>query len=86
MVACMGFRIFETLSWGKILYIDDLITKEKSRKKGFGRVLLEYAIEQGRFHNCSEIHLDSGFHRYDAHRLYLNMGFTLHCHHLSLVL
>jgi GNAT superfamily N-acetyltransferase len=84
--ACMGFRIFETLGWGKILYIDDLITREKSRKKGLASALLTYAIEQSRLTHCAEVHLDSGHHRYDAHRLYLNLGFTLNCHHLSLVL
>lgn len=86
VVACMGFRIFETLCWKNILYIDDLITREKSRRKGFGKMLLEYAVEQARLQNCAELHLDSGHHRFDAHRLYLNMGFTLHCHHLSLIL
>lgn len=82
--ACMGYRVFETLAWGKILYIDDLITREKSRKKGFGRLLLDYAVEQGRFNQCKEVHLDSGHYRYDAHRLYLNRGFTLYCHHFAL--
>jgi GNAT superfamily N-acetyltransferase len=86
VAACMGYRIFETLPWGKILYIDDLITRAKSRKKGWGNALLTYAIEQARETKCSEVHLDTGHHRYDAHRLYLNRGFTLNCHHLSLVL
>lgn len=84
--ACMGFRSFETLPWGKILYIDDLITREKSRKNGFGRRLATYAIEQARLAGCAQVHLDSGYQRFDAHRLYLNMGFTLICHHLALIL
>ena len=84
-VSCIGFRIFETLAWGKILYIDDLVTRESSRRKGFGRKLLAYAIDQGRMENCDQIHLDSGHHRFDAHRLYLNMGFKITCHHLALV-
>jgi len=84
--ACMGFRIFETLPWGKILYIDDLITREKSRKNGFGRRLVDYAVEQARQAGCAQVHLDSGHHRFDAHRLYLNMGFILSCHHLALIL
>lgn len=84
--ACMGFRMFETLAWGKILYIDDLITREKSRKKGLGAFLISYAIEQGRSQHCNEIHLDSGFARFDAHRLYLNKGFKLYCHHFALAL
>ncbi len=86
IAACIGFRIFETLGWGKILYIDDLITKKKFRKKGFGGALLRFAIEQAKLNSCQEVHLDSGHHRYEAHRLYLNYGFILSCHHLSLTL
>jgi GNAT superfamily N-acetyltransferase len=84
--ACMGFRMFETLAWGRILYIDDLITREKSRRKGLAGSLLTHAVEQGRLAKCAEIHLDTGHHRHDAHRLYLSKGFTLNCHHLALVL
>jgi len=84
--ACMGFRIFETLAWGKILYIDDLITRKKSRKKGLAKRLLDYAIQQGSSEKCAEIHLDSGYQRHDAHRLYLNCGFKLLCHHFSLTI
>lgn len=29
--ALAGFRIIEFLAWGRVLYIDDLITDEKSR-------------------------------------------------------
>ena len=72
-VACMGYRIFETFGWGKLLYIDDLITREKSRKRGFAKVLLDYAIEQARQENCAEVHLDSGHHRHDARYLLFKM-------------
>lgn len=84
--ACIGFRIFETLAWGKILYIDDFITREKSRKKGFGKQLLDYAIEQARLEKCDEVHLDSGHHRHDAHRFYLQAGFFINSHHFALPL
>jgi GNAT superfamily N-acetyltransferase len=84
VLACMGYRVFETLAWNRILYIDDLITQTCARKQGLGRKLLNYAIEQARQNRCAEIHLDSGHQRHDAHRLYLNTGFTLHCHHFSL--
>lgn len=86
VAACIGFRMFETLAWGKLLYIDDLITREKSRKNGFASALLTYAIEQGRANGCAQTHLDSGHQRHDAHRLYLNHGFRIDCHHLALIL
>lgn len=40
IVALAGFRIAENLAWGKYLYIDDLITDEKNRKKGYGKCYL----------------------------------------------
>ena len=84
--ACMGYRVFNTLGWGKILYVDDLITRVKSRKNGFAKILLDFAFEQAKLENCDEVHLDSGHHRFDAHRFYLNTGFKLNCHHFSKVL
>jgi GNAT superfamily N-acetyltransferase len=84
IASCMGFRIYETFGWGKILYIDDLITRAKSRRKGFARALLDYAKVQARKQNCNEMHLDSGHHRFDAHRLYLNFGFKITCHHFAM--
>lgn len=86
VASCMGFRIYETFGWGKILYIDDLITREKSRKKGFAKILLNYALEVAKRENCDEMHLDSGHHRFEAHRLYLNFGFKITCHHFALSL
>ena len=37
-VACIGFRFLITLACGKVLYIDDFITKEKTRGKGYGKI------------------------------------------------
>ncbi len=81
--ACMGFRMFETLAWGKIMYIDDLVTRDRSRKKGYAETLIAYAVDRARLEGCQEIHLDSGHHRHDAHRFYLNQNFTLYCHHFA---
>jgi GNAT superfamily N-acetyltransferase len=84
VVACIGFRFLTTLAWGKILYIDDLITKEKNRGKGYGKTLLDYVIQIARERSCAEIHLDTGYGRHAAHKAYLKQGFELHCHHLAL--
>ncbi len=43
MVACFGCRVLAMLAWGKILYIDDLITKEKCGRS-YSRALLDYAL------------------------------------------
>ena len=82
--AIAGFRFLEFLAWGKVLYIDDLITDSGARKNGHGGKLLKWVIEQGKQAKCDQIHLDSGPQRHDAHRLYLNHGFKIIGHHFAL--
>jgi len=82
--ALVGFRFMELLAWGKVLYIDDLITDSETRKSGHGGKLLKWVIEQAKTENCDQVHLDSGPQRHDAHRLYLNHGFKIVAHHFSL--
>jgi GNAT superfamily N-acetyltransferase len=82
--ALVGFRFLEFLAWGKVLYIDDLITDSETRKSGHGGKLLKWVIEQAKKENCDQIHLDSGPQRHDAHRLYLNHGFKIIGHHFAL--
>ncbi len=84
VVACAGFRIMTTLAWGKTLYIDDLITGKKERGKGYAQTLLHHISSIARENQCAQIHLDTGYTRHTAHKLYVNHGFDFHCHHLSL--
>lgn len=84
VVACSGFRFMNMLAWGKILYIDDLITKDGHRGRGYGKALLDYTAKVARDNGCSQIHLDSGYARHEARSLYLSYGFKLSCHHLAL--
>ncbi|HXH54867.1 MAG TPA: GNAT family N-acetyltransferase [Gammaproteobacteria bacterium] len=84
VVGCVGFRILTTLAWRKILYIDDLITKEKFRNKGYSKLLLNHVIQIAREKCCEQIHLDTGYTRHLAHKVYLKEGFEFNCHHLAL--
>ena len=73
-VAVAGIRFGENLAWGRFLYVDDLVTAQRHRSKGYGKALLEwiehYAVEA----RCGEVHLDSGLQRQDAHRFYEREG------------
>jgi GNAT superfamily N-acetyltransferase len=80
----IGFREAEFLIWGKIVYVDDLSTIDGSRGKGFAGKLLDWVIAYAKEHQCSGVHLDTGYSRHVAHRFYLNRGFNIGCHHLSL--
>ena len=79
-----GFRSAEFLAWGKILYIDDLTTLPEARSNGFAALLLDWLIEFAKTNDFQAVHLDSGYARHAAHRLYLRKGFQLKSHHLTL--
>lgn len=86
IVAASGYRIAHFLAWGKVLYVDDLITHPERTRQGLGHTVLNWLIEQAMQFGCDEVHLDTGYQRHEAHRLYLNHGFKLVSHHMSLKL
>lgn len=79
--AVAGFRTGHMLSRGFYLYVDDLGTRAAFRRRGHGAGLMEWLIAEGRRLGCVRLHLDSGVHRHDAHRLYLNQGLDITAHH-----
>jgi GNAT superfamily N-acetyltransferase len=84
-VAVAGFRVGHMLAWGRFLYVDDLSTLPEARRRGYGRLLLDWLTEEARRLGCEQLHLDSGVtaDRYDAHRLYLNSGLAITSHHFA---
>lgn len=82
----MGFRLSEYLAWGKILYIDDLVTLPSYRRKGHAGLLLDWAKEQAKKENCDQVHLDSSHHRVEAHQCYAKHGFTNKGYHFNFIL
>lgn len=81
-----GFRFGEFLAWGKVLYVDDLTTLPDCRGRGYGGQLLDWLIDHARSEGCDSLHLDTGYARHDAHRLYLKKGLLLASHHLAIEL
>lgn len=79
-----GFRRTEFLAWGDIIYVDDLSTLPEARSQGYAAQLLYWLIDYARNQGCKGLHLDSGYARHAAHRLYLNHGLQLSSHHFSL--
>lgn len=84
VAAIAGFRNMYMLAGGKIIYIDDLSTLPEYRGKGYGGQLLDYIHQLARETGKAAVHLDSGYIRNDAHRLYLNKGYKLTAHHFHL--
>jgi GNAT superfamily N-acetyltransferase len=83
--AVAGFRAANSIAWGKHLYVDDLSTLPAARRRGHGRALLDWLVEEAGRLGCEQLHLDSGvgLDRADAHRLYLNAGLVISAHHFA---
>ncbi len=60
LVGTIGFRILHDFVHGKHLYIDDLVTSESHRSKGYGAILLEYAEKVAKDHGCRNLRLCTG--------------------------
>lgn len=83
VAAVAGYRISHSLSWGKYLYVDDLVTDAARRSRGIGKALLQWLVEEARRHHCQEFHLDSGTQRKDAHRFYEREGMDMIAYHFK---
>jgi GNAT superfamily N-acetyltransferase len=78
-----GYRFLEFLAWGRVCYLDDLITDADSRSQGFAGALFDWVIARAREAGCDQFHLDSGVQRFDAHRFYHARRMTISSHHFS---
>lgn len=81
-----GFRIFEMFARGRFMYVDDLVTNAADRSKGYGDAILDWLTEFAKAQHCEYLNLDSGVHRFGAHRFYLRKRMDIVCHHFSLKL
>lgn len=70
VAAVAGFRVMEVLATGRTLYVDDLVTDEAKRSRGYGKVMLDWLQEYARAAGCETFSLDSGTHRQEAHAFY----------------
>ncbi|PKF48991.1 N-acetyltransferase [Enterovibrio nigricans] len=76
-----GFLEGEKLSWGKYIYIDDLVVDESSRNNGVGTLLLDWFKIRCKNQGFDQLHLDSGVQRFKAHRFYQREKFRISSHH-----
>lgn len=83
VVAAAGYRVAEYLAWGKAFYVDDLITPESARRRGYGGALLDWLLGRAEELGCDQFHLDSGTHRHAAHRLYMSRRLRIGSYHFS---
>ncbi len=86
VVSVCGFRYLTTLYDGRIIYIDELVTLPEARGKGYAGRLLDFVFDKARQEGITAVHLDSGHHRHEAHRLYLNKKMNIVYHHFRIAL
>jgi GNAT superfamily N-acetyltransferase len=84
--AAAGYRFLDSLFSGKNLYVDDLVTRDADRSRGYGGQLLDWLIEQARANNCETLELDSGVQRFDAHRFYFSKRMSISSYHFRIKL
>lgn len=82
--AAAGYRFLESLFSGKNLYVDDLVTREQDRSRGYGGELLDWLINEAREHGCETLELDSGVQRFDAHRFYFSKRMSISSYHFRI--
>jgi GNAT superfamily N-acetyltransferase len=83
VVAAAGYRIYSNLFMGKHCYVDDLVTAEAQRSKGFGQQMIDWLRAEAQVAGCKWFHLDSGTQRDQAHKFYFAQGFTIASYHFS---
>ena len=84
--AVAGFRFNEMLARGRFMYVDDLVTDESYRSRGFGKALLDWLKDRAREHGCEQLHLDSSVQRALAHRFCFREGMIISGYHFTLTL
>lgn len=70
VVAVAGFRVMEVLATGRTLFVDDLVTDDTRRSRGYGKMMLDWLQAYARDAGCATFSLDSGTHRQEAHAFY----------------
>jgi GNAT superfamily N-acetyltransferase len=84
--AVAGYRYMTMLYCGRLLYVDDFVTDERVRSRGYGKRLLSWLKDEGRAQGCSQLQLISHVRREGAHRFYFREGLGIECFHLRAVL
>lgn len=79
--AVAGYRIGTSFANGRYLYVDDLVTSAGRRSRGHGRMLLDRMADIATAAGCDCVTLDSGVHRFGAHKFYVREGFVISSHH-----
>lgn len=82
--AVAGYRYIDNLYAGRVLYVDDLVTREADRSCGYGDRLFDWLVGQARENHCATLELDSGVQRFGAHRFYFRKRMEISSYHFRM--
>jgi GNAT superfamily N-acetyltransferase len=82
--AVAGIRAAEWLYAGKYLEIEDLVTAEADRSRGYGGQLFDWLVQHARAQGCRQLRLVSGVAREAAHRFYGRKGMRFEAKYFSM--
>ncbi|GAA1357446.1 GNAT family N-acetyltransferase [Streptomyces beijiangensis] len=82
-VGAAGWRVVVNTSALRKLYVDDLVTSAAARSGGVGRQLLAYLEGRAREAGCTQLSLDSGTQRVEAHRFYFRERMAVTAFHFD---
>ena len=77
--AVAGYPYMHMLYCGKLLYLDDLVTDDRVRSRGYGKAMLDWLKIKGHDEGCTELQLISRVTREHAHRFYFREGLAIEC-------
>ena len=86
IMSVAGYRIYTNLWVGRNLYVDDLVTSEKARSKGYGELMVRWLKQKAELEGCEILRLDSGTMRPQAHKFYFSQEFTIAAYHFVMPL
>jgi GNAT superfamily N-acetyltransferase len=72
LLVLAGVRRSHTLARGEHLFVDDLVTVDQARDRGYGRVMMRYLADRAAAEGLTRIYLDS---RATARGFYERLGF-----------
>jgi len=76
LITYAGASVLTNFYHKRHLFIFDLVSDEKFRTQGYGKIMLEYLQDYARTAACENIVLSSGLQRVQAHNFYENEGFS----------
>ena len=75
LITYAGAFIQTNLYHKRHLFVDDLVTYQSVRSRGYGKAMLEYLSNYAKVGGCENIVLSSGLEKKDAHSFYEKNGF-----------